>query len=571
MKIPNIFNLGKLGVRTGILAITLGSVALTGCNDFLEQDVQGNNIDKNFYDTRYKLQASLNAAYDILQSDAIQDTDWRFGEALGDHVIGTDEGLSSHMGQLVHFRFNTSNSFIRNRWEIYYKAIHRVNQVIANIDRAQVSTNDYSAYREIREILGQAKFLRAYFYFNLARTFGGVPIRPEVETVDNLVIPRSSREETYAYIEKDLREAAIMLPNRYTSNNSGKASAGAATALLMKVLMYQATPGTMSDKWQEMVKLGDYFVKGSPLTLKEMLHYPENYGDMDWETLRKSLWFKPQELNAETDPYESPESQCPVLLNAYSLKYVDAYGNSLTYDQQFYLQGEFCQGSIFEIVFKESGDGTSGDVNEGGYIFDTLFSDSSPIYSISDIITKLYDTDVRRNFTIGHHEYTPDMENTEIGSGHILSLKWYTPIKDRPVYGGDNGKNRRILRFADVVLMYAEALNECGNGGAALEQLNSNKRVVNEINNGTSLYIGGGYGYLRDQIWKEREIEFAFEWERFFDIVRQGRAKSVLQSFSQTRSNQRGVYFREGINEIFPIPQMEIDVSNGVVTQNPGY
>lgn len=571
MKIPNIFNLGKLGVRTAILAIALGSVALTGCNDFLEQDVQGNNIDKNFYDTRYKLQASLNAAYDILQSDAIQDTDWRFGEALGDHVIGTDEGLSSHMGQLVHFRFNTSNSFIRNRWEIYYKAIHRVNQVIANIDRAQVSTNDYSAYREIREILGQAKFLRAYFYFNLARTFGGVPIRPEVETVDNLVIPRSSREETYAYIEKDLREAAIMLPNRYTSNNSGKASAGAATALLMKVLMYQATPGTMSDKWQEMVKLGDYFVKGSPLTLKEMLHYPENYGDMDWETLRKSLWFKPQELNAETDPYESPESQCPVLLNAYSLKYVDAYGNSLTYDQQFYLQGEFCQGSIFEIVFKESGDGTSGDVNEGGYIFDTLFSASSPIYSISDIITKLYGTDVRRNFTIGHHEYTPDMENTEIGSGHILSLKWYTPIKDRPVYGGDNGKNRRILRFADVVLMYAEALNECGNGGAALEQLNSNKRVVNEINNGTSLYIGGGYGYLRDQIWKEREIEFAFEWERFFDIVRQGRAKSVLQSFSQTRSNQRGVYFREGINEIFPIPQMEIDVSNGVVTQNPGY
>lgn len=571
MKIPNIFNLGKLGIRTGILAIALGSVALTGCNDFLEQDVQGNNTDKDFYDTRYKLQASLNAAYDILQSDAIQDTDWRFGEALGDHVIGTDEGLSSHMGQLVHFRFNTSNNFIRNRWEIYYKAIHRVNQVIANIDRAQVSTNDYSAYREIREILGQAKFLRAYFYFNLARTFGGVPIRPEVESVDNLVIPRSSREETYAYIEKDLREAAIMLPNRYTSNNSGKASAGAATALLMKVLMYQATPGTMSDKWQEMVKLGDYFVKGSPLTLKEMLHYPENYGEMDWETLRKSLWFKPQELNAETDPYESPESQCPVLLNAYSLKYVDAYGNSLTYDQQFYLQGEFCQGSIFEIVFKESGDGTSGDVNEGGYIFDTLFSASSPIYSISDIITKLYGTDVRRNFTIGHHEYTPDMENTEIGSGHILSLKWYTPIKDRPVYGGDNGKNRRILRFADVVLMYAEALNECGNGAAALEQLNSNKRVVNEINNGTSLYIGGGYGYLRDQIWKEREIEFAFEWERFFDIVRQGRAKSVLQSFSQTRSNQRGVYFREGINEIFPIPQMEIDVSNGVVTQNPGY
>ncbi|MDE6423028.1 MAG: RagB/SusD family nutrient uptake outer membrane protein [Muribaculaceae bacterium] len=220
MKLPNIFNRGKFGFRTGFLAILFSTVALTGCNDFLDQDVQGNNIDKDFYDTRYKLQSSLNAAYDILQSDAIQDSDWRFGEALGDHVIGTDEGLSSHMGQLVHFRFNTSNNFIRNRWEIYYKAIHRVNQVIANIDRARLSTNDYSAYREIREILGQAKFLRAYFYFNLVKTFGGVPIRPEVETVDNLVIPRSSLEESYAYIEKDLREAAIMLPNRYTSGLS---------------------------------------------------------------------------------------------------------------------------------------------------------------------------------------------------------------------------------------------------------------------------------------------------------------------------------------------------------------
>ena len=571
MKFPNIINLGKHGAKAVLLAVAVGSMALTGCNDFLDQDVKGNNIDKDFYDTRYKLQASLNAAYDILQSDAMQDTDWRFGEALGDHVIGTDEGLSSHMGQLVHFRFNTSNNFIRNRWEIYYKGIHRVNQVIANIDRAKVSTNDYSAYREIREILGQAKFLRAYFYFNLVKTFGGVPIRPEVETVDNLVVPRSSREETYAYIEKDLREAAVMLPNRYTSNNSGKASAGAATALLMKVLMYEATPGTPSNKWQEMVSLGDYFVKGKPMAFKEMLHYPENYGDMDWEDLRKSLWFKPRELNAESDPYETPETACPILLNAYSLRYVDAYGNPITYDQQFYLQGEFCQGSIFEVVFKESGDGTSGDVNEGGYIFDTLFSLNSPIYSISDIITRIYGTDVRRNYTIGHHEYTPDMENTEIGSGRILSLKWYTPIKDRPVYGGDNGKNRRILRYADVVLMYAEALNECGKGAEALEQLNSNKRVVNEINNGSTLYIGGGYGYLRDQIWKEREIEFAFEWDRFFDLVRQGRAKSVLQSFSQTRSNQRGIYFREGINEIFPIPQMEIDVSNGVVTQNPGY
>lgn len=559
-------------LKKGSLVFTIGLfLPLLSCSDFLEQPVEGNIIEEKFYDTRYKLQAGLNAAYDILQSDAIQDTDWRFGEALADNVIGTDEGLASHMGQLVHFRFNTSNDFIRNRREIYYKGIHRVNEVIANIDKCRLSTNDYSAFREIREILGQAKFLRALFYFNLAKTFGGVPIRPEVESVDNLVIPRSSLEETYAYIEKDLREAAVMLPNRYTSANSGKASAGAATALLMKVLMYQAVPGYPSEKWEEMVRLGGYFVKGETYTFKQMLKFPENYDHQDWEELRRSLWFKPQELNIGTDPYESLETVCPTLLNAYSLRYTDAYGGVLTYDQQFYQQGEFCQGSIFEIVFKESGDGTSGDVNEGTGIYSTLFSENTPIFADDAIANSIYGTDVRKSFTIGHHQFTPDMENTEIGSGRILPLKWYTPIKDRPLYSDDSGKNRRYLRFAEVVLMYAEALNECGRGAEALIQLNSNKQVVNEINNSSTLYIGGGYGYLRDQIWKEREIEFAFEWDRFFDIVRQGRAKQVLSSFASTRSNHRGLYFREGVNEIFPIPQVEIDISNGVVTQNPGY
>lgn len=572
----------KLGLKAAVACLAAApAVVMTGCDDFLDREVKGNNTEENFYDTRYKLQASLNAVYDILQSNAMQDTDWRFGEAIGDNVVGRDEGLSGHMGQLAHFRFNTSNKFISNRWEIYYKGVHRVNQVIANADRVRLSTNDYAAFREIREILGQAKFLRAYFYFNLARTFGGVPIRPEVETVENLVVPRSSLEETYAYIEKDLREAVIMLPPRYTSDKSGKASAGAAAALLMKVLMYQATPGVMSEKWREMTRIGDYFVKGASMKFKDMLHYPENYEGEEWESLRKRLWFKPLELNNKKDPYEMPDDECPVLLNNYKLRYEDAYGGALTYDQQFYLQGEFCQGSIFEIVFKESGDGTLDDNNEGNSIYATLFpkaaDDSNvPIYCDDAILSKIifsgnYSADARKNFTIGHHQTTPDMENTEIGSGRILPLKWYTPIKDRPVYAGDNGKNRRILRYADVVLMYAEALNECGRGAEALEQLNSNKRVVNEINNSSSLYTGGGYGYLRQQIWDERTIELSFEWERFFDIVRQGRAKECLKIFSDLRSNRRGAYFREGVNEIFPIPQREIDLSNGVVVQNPGY
>ena len=85
------------------------------------------------------------------------------------------------------------------------------------------------------------------------------------------------------------------------------------------------------------------------------------------------------------------------------------------------------------------------------------------------------------------------------------------------------------------------------------------------------LYIAGGYGFIRDQIWEERRMELAFEWERFFDIVRQGRADKLMHAYSENRTNQRGSSFLKGRNEIFPIPQTEFDVSNGVVTQNPGY
>jgi len=114
-------------------------------------------------------------------------------------------------------------------------------------------------------------------------------------------------------------------------------------------------------------------------------------------------------------------------------------------------------------------------------------------------------------------------------------------------------------------------LNECGNGAAALENLNRNKAQANKITGSTVLYIAGGYGYMRDQIYTERRRELCFEFERFFDLVRQGRAASVIKSFGNGYQNKRGAFFREGVNEIFPIPQTEIDISNGVVTQNPGY
>lgn len=548
-------------------------LSMASCSDFLDKEITGNATDQTYYDTPYKIQSALDAVYDVLQSDSYNDQEWRFGEAMADNVLGTDEGLASQMGQLVMFRFNTSNTWIRQRWEVNYKGIHRANQVIANIDRVKLSTDAYTAYQQIRRIYGQAKFLRAFFYFNLVKTYGGVPIRPEVETVDSLVIPRSSREACYAYIEKDLREAAIMLPVVWGSQETGKVTRGAAIALLMKVLMYQAQPGVPSEKWNEVARLGSYFVDDAVLTLGQVLNYD---GKEEWESLRQRLWFKPRELNADTDPYETADMPMESLKNVYSLEYRDYYGQPLdggskwSYVYQWYADGEFCRGSVFEVVFKESADGTNGDTNEGAGM-EHFAVGNTVMYATSEILTSLFGDDIRKEFTIHHQGNTPDGEIWQGGEGRHVSLKWYTPRKDQPQYAGDNGRNRRIIRYAEVVLTYAEALNETGQREAALAQLNKCKAQVNTINGSTKLYQPGSYGYVRDQIWQERRMEMAFEWDRYFDLVRQGQAATVLHTFGRSRPNSRGLYFRAGVNEVLPIPQNEIDLSNGVVEQNPGY
>lgn len=554
------------------------SAVLSGCEDFLEKEPEGNPTDRNYYDTPYKMQSALDAVYDELQSDAYNDQEWRFGEAMGDDVFGMDEGTSSQMGQLVTFRFNTSNTWILRRWEVNYEGIHRANQVIANIDRVGISTNEYTAYSNVRWIYGQAKFLRAYYYFNLVKTFGGVPIRPEVEKVEKLVIPRSTKEECYAYIEKDLREAAIMLPVNYgdPTGEAGKVTRGAAVALLMKVLMYEAKPGVPSDKWEKMAELGRYMVEGGAMTYAKMLEYD---GSEDWEALRRRLWFKPVEEieNAEgSSEHESPSDPLEGFGNTYSLEYRDLYGNPLhngdkqAYMFQFYNAGEFCKGSVFEVNFKESGDGTDGDTNEGAGL-DFFSVGNVSMIATDQLLNNIFGSDVRKDFTIHHQGQTFDGEIWQGGEGNYVSMKWYTPRTDRPAHAGDNGKNRRVLRYADVVLMYAEALNECGDRVKALEMLNKCKQQVNTINSSSQLYVAGGYGYIRDQIWEERRKELAFEWDRYFDLVRQGNAAKNLHAFASYRVTRRGAFFREGVNELMPIPQTEIDVSNGVVEQNPGY
>jgi len=551
-----------------ILLVTAMAMVLTSCDDFLTEPYRNGSEYSTYYNTQYKLQEVLNATYNVLQSDKYNDSEWIFGDACGDDVISAGEGGTSPRADLVNFKFNTNNVYIKDRWDINYQGIHYANQVIHNAYKVQLTLNNYASYQSLRSIVGQAKFLRALFYFNLVKTYGGVPIRPEEEKVDSMVVPRSTREEVYAYIEKDLREAVVMLNpiTRYDNANLGKASMGAALALLMKINMYQAEPGDGSDYWTEMVNLGEYFVDGKSITLGEMLKYD---GTEDWEAVRTRLFFQPQKYIASTEPYELPTNALEQISNAYALELKSRGNMDIPYHEQWWKSGEFCKGSIFEVCFAESADGTTGDTNEGSNVFDKLIGGEMVVSS--NFIAFISKDPRRGEINSSHGEYTPDGKASPAAPGATSAMKWYTAEAEKPQYSGDNGKNRRYIRYAEVVLMYAEALNECGFGARALIELNKTKTIADKITGTPDPYQACGYTAMRDNIWEERRAELAFEWDRFFDLVRQKRAPEVLHNFSRTWVYARGLYFKEGINEIFPIPQTEIDITNGVVTQNPGY
>ena len=107
-------------------------LCIMGCDEFLTQEPLATSASKDYYRTPYQLQESLNGVYDILQSNLYNNSEWIFGEACGDDVIGNDESTANQIAELVNFRFNTSNTWILNRYTINYRGINRANQVISN-------------------------------------------------------------------------------------------------------------------------------------------------------------------------------------------------------------------------------------------------------------------------------------------------------------------------------------------------------------------------------------------------------------------------------------------------------
>ena len=348
--------------------------------------------------------------------------------------------------------------------------------------------------------LAEAKFVRAYAYFRLTRAFGDVPLRLHVPLdVSEYNIARAPQADVYALVEQDLTEAAAVLPESYTGIDIGRATKGAALSLHAKVAMYQ-------NKWPDVLRLTD-----EVMTLGYAL-FPD-FGKL----------FRVENENSVESIFEIQAAVIPGNPDASNSQYSQVQGVR----------------------------GSTG----GGWGFNV---------PTADLAASFEPGDPRREATIIFRgETTPEGDAIPVvGDNPMYNQKSYVPFSQY-VSGYNEGasQNVRVLRYADVLLMNAEANNELGNTADALESLEMVRARARGGNAGILPEVTTtDQAALRQAIWHERRGELALEFDRYFDVIRQGRGEEVF-----------GPLGWEPHNRVWPVPQNEIDLSGGVLTQNEGY
>lgn len=360
-----------------------------------------------------------------------------------------------------------------------------------------------ASLKEVR--IGEMKFLRGLTYFNLVRFFGDVPmvLTETVDVIETFEIARSPKEEIYDQIIQDLSEAASSLPA--TQAEPGRATSGAAHALLGKVYL------TLENYDQAIVSLRN--VTGYSLM--------ENYAD---------IFGVDNENNAES---------------IFEVQFISGSGSAITANG---LGDGLGEGSPFPNLFAPSTDLVGGGSAVGN---------NRPTLDLYDS----YDaSDLRRDVNIGILSETTD-------EGEVSETLYPAKLMATVVGDLDSDVNSIVLRYADVVLMLAEALNSNGYtaGGEAFDLLNQIRDRAG-LSTLTSAELPDQTSFAL-AIENERRWEFAFENHRWFDLVRTGRALEVMND----HTSQNVSFNVEDFQTIYPVPQREIDANPDVLDQNPGY
>ena len=500
-----------------VAAIFLGSCS----KSFLEVDPQGQITEQLALTDPQAASKLVGGIYNTLYLGDFGPTTVGFLWATATDVAsddadkGSTSGDFSPLGEIDNFTHNANNFIFNNIWSGHFTGIVAANKAIDILNKSTIGQNAKN------RLLGEARFLRGFYYFNLVRFFGGVPkitFAPlPSEGNSDALNTRATAAEIYTVIIDDLQFAADNLPVKGdAATQTGRANKGAAQAYLAKVYLYQKNWQKVLDLTNSIITSGKY----SLVTDYNFIFREKPVGNQGGTNNSESIF----EVQTGVNTGE----------NAVSLK----YSNS---------QGARAKSGV-------------GGWNDLGFGFNTPTTDLAGAYEAGD---------TRRNASIIF--ITPTVAGNSPGT--VLWDGFRIPSKDsvendrysyKPYHSNtaespqvsnnkdSKPKNIRLMRYAEVLLMYAEAAAMLSNADGA-NKLNQVRSRANLLPTTLS----------QANVWKERRTELAMETDRFFDLVRQGRAGAVLRA--------HGKAFTDGKNELFPIPQAQRDLSGNRLTQNNGY
>ncbi|WP_348825423.1 RagB/SusD family nutrient uptake outer membrane protein [Flavobacterium aestuarii] len=506
----------KLSVIAGL------ALMLTACDkDFLDKPAYGLIDADDYFKTDQDLEEGVFACYDALQW--AYGTDWnsmfvvRAFPSDETHAGGGDQADQPPYQELDNFSYTAENKPIEHSFQGMYFGIMRANAII------NVAVGDTPVRKHL---IAEAKALRAYCYFELVSMWGGVPIRLKQTTGSDFAMAKSTPEEVYAQIHKDLDEAIPNLPKKseYSAAMRFRMSQGTAWALKGKAFLYQKKYAESAKAFDEVIKSAEYalvpdyskiFLKGQEFGVESLFEigYSET-GGYDWGNFQ--------------------------------------WGGSRAMENQINWQLMGPRDTKFD-------GGETGLADGWGFNYPTAKL-AQAFIDEGDVVRRKASILSVAELEAGGGEWTA-APGEQWGMDGYFRLKYGTLTAETSKPGAGTpelnyGTNIRAIRYADVLLMAAEANFLAGNTGVAQGYLNLVRDRVDLPFKAINM----------DAIKTERKLELAFEGFRFLDLVRWGDAATVLKDQGFTKNGN----FFEGKHNLFPIPDSEVK-NNKLMVQNPGW
>ncbi|GAA4457238.1 RagB/SusD family nutrient uptake outer membrane protein [Nibrella saemangeumensis] len=481
-------------LKIAILSM-VGLLTIYGCTKtFLDLTPQNAITDVAYWKSDKDFEAGVNAAYFALQ--------WNGASFPWYALAGMPTGDLKPNENANHFNlealnFQAVNSELVSSWSAGYEIITRANLVLSRMEKAQPS--ELTADLKTR-LVGEGKFLRGFGYFQLARQFGGVPLILDEQTATSPTdVPRAPVEQVWAQVAKDFTDAATNLPVKYDAVNVGRATRGSALGYLAYTYMYLKDWQKAAKATEDLMALGIYDL--TPDYKKTFAISNENNEETVFE-----VQYRDSQLGwgASRNGHYLPQQLAPRGIGEKYAPY-GGWGNQLPTEQVV---------KAFE----------PGDVRRKAQI---LVEGDEPYYGF----------EMEKKWTTTGYAYT----------------KWW----QGPSANDHSAINLKQLRYAEVLLNYAEILNELGRTAEAYTHINR-VRARAKLPPKTA----GTKEKALDDIMQERRVETLCEYNQWYHLTRTGKAAEFLKK-------EYGRDFKPH-QVVFPIPQSELDV-NRALTQNPGY